>query len=320
MRGGLNVCYQDEELQNHTLRLEAKVASLTTKLREHEEKYEQAQAELKQTKWDSDDKLLEKDRVLEHLRSEMQDLEDQHQATVAELKQQLWKSERESLNVQEKLKDVAMQLQMQKEKEKVHRQELVESTEKQEDLKREIVTLNLRWENKWQEHEQDMSNRSELRIRELQQVKDRLMTEKQATEERLVHAENELQRLRTEVYALRSNARIAESFGAQYYDGTTTAARQHEALGSRSSGDVRSSVGQEGAAASPLWSEDNGELSPIAGISPLLSDTPTKRGSGGDGVHSAAPSAMSATGASLETLQLENAKLRGLCRCESAEG
>lgn len=313
---------QDEELQTQTLRLEGKIASLTTKLREHEEKHEQAQSDLKQAKWERDDKLLEKERDMERLRSEVQDVEDQKQAVVADFKQQLWSCERDNLTLREQLKDVKLQVQMQKEKEKVHRQELLESTEKQEDLKREVVTLNLRWENKWQDHEQEMHGRSELRIRELQQMKDRLLAEKQATEERLVHAENELQRLRSELYSLRSNSRIAESFEAQYY-GAQASKSQKDQRGSSSNEGERSPLdrakspgtgrAQTSAAPSPLWSEDNGELSPLAGLSPLLTNTPSK-GESGDGRPSGgvSPGVMSENGSSSqEALQLENAKLRG---------
>lgn len=214
--------------------------------------------------------------------------------------------------MQEKLKDLTVQLQVHKEKDKVHRQELVDSIEKQEDLKREIVTLNLRWENKWQDHEQELSGRSELRIRELQQLKERLIAEKQGLEERLVHAENELQRLRSEVYALKSNSRIAESFGGQYY-GAKQGSRDSNGGGNGGAGgDGSPMTGRGGvtpAAPSPLWSEDNGELSPLAGMSPLLNDTPSKLDSCGGGIMSAANG--SASSSSVEALQFENAKLRG---------
>ncbi|TYZ57439.1 hypothetical protein PybrP1_003679 [[Pythium] brassicae (nom. inval.)] len=281
---------KDDELQSHSLRLESKIVSLTAKLREHEEKYDAAQAELKQLHWDGDAQLLEKDRDVERLKSDLQDLEDEKHALVADSKQQLWQSERALLSLQEKLKDAAVQLQVQREKEKVLRRELAESVETHEELKREIVTLNLRWENKWQDHEQEVSGRRELRERELQHAKDRLIAEKQATEERLVHAENELQRLRTEVFALRTDARIAESFGSAH--------RRESAPHSRSNGD------RAVAAPSPLWSDDHGELSPLVGMSPLLTATPPPATGGG---------AASATVASLDALQLENAKLRGSC-------
>uniref|UniRef100_K3WZT4 Uncharacterized protein n=1 Tax=Globisporangium ultimum (strain ATCC 200006 / CBS 805.95 / DAOM BR144) TaxID=431595 RepID=K3WZT4_GLOUD len=308
---------KDEEFQAHTLRLEEKIASLTTKLREQEERYEQVQAELKQTKWDGDDKLLEKDRDVERLKSEMQDIEDQKQAIATDFKQQLWNSERENLTLQEKLKDLQLQIQMHKEKEKVHRQELLDSMEKQEDLKREVVTLNLRWENKWQDQEQEMKGRSELRIRELQQMKERLLTEKQATEERLVHAENELQRLRSEIYSLKSNARIAESFDSQYYGAKKPSMQDQrgslDGLTPLERANLHGSVNRMSAAASPLWSEDNGELSPITGMSPLLTETPSKSDIG-DRRRSVGADTVSEKGSSQEALQLENAKLRDLIR------
>lgn len=234
--------------------------------------------------------------------SEREDIEEQHQTVVSEYKTRLWQCEREHASLQAKLADTTTQLQVQKEKEKVLRQELVESSEKLDDAKREVVTLNLRWENKWQDHEVELSSRSDARIRELSQVKAQLVSEKQAVEERLVHAETELQRLRSEVYALRSNARIAESFGVSL----GSAARNDR--GRHTGNDDDATSHRLGSAApSPLWSEDNGELSPITGMSPLLTDTPTKRSS-------AESVAMSASGSvSLEALQLENAKLRGVC-------
>ncbi|KAF1334207.1 Atp-binding protein, partial [Globisporangium splendens] len=247
---------KDEEFQTQTLRLEEKTASLTTKLREQEERYEQVQAELKQTKWDGDDKLLEKDHEAERLKSEMQDIEDQKQAMATDFKQQLWNSGRENVTLQEKLKDLQLQIQVHKEKEKVHCQELLDSMEKQEDLKREVVTLNLRWENKWQDQEQETKGRSELRIRELQQMKERLLAEKQATEERLVHAENELQRFRSEMYLLKSNDRIAESFDSQY-NGAKKSSMQDErsnldGVSPLERSDFHSSVAPMSVAASPL--------------------------------------------------------------------
>lgn len=282
---------QDDEFQSHSQRLESKITLLSAKLREHEDKYDTAQAGLKQFRYDTDAQMLENDRAMERVKSDLQDVEDQKQALVADYKQQLWESERTLLTLQEKLKDATVQLQVQREKEKVLRRELAESVETHEELKRELVTLNLRWENKWQDHEQEASGRSELRERELQHAKDRLLAEKQATEERLVHAENELQRLRSEVFSLRADARIADSFGSALRHGST--------VHSRSNG---------GAAPSPLWSDDHGELSPLAGMSPLLTGTPL-----------AAPptntNAASATSASIDALQLENVQLRGSWDC-----
>lgn len=173
-----------------------------------------------------------------------------------------------------------------KEKDKAQRQELLESVEKQEDLQRDLVAVNLRWENRWQDQQQELDERHELRLRELQQVKDRLLNEKEAVEERLLHAENEVQRLRSELSALKSSARITESFGSQYL---------------RRSGDVRNSSNSVPVAPSPLWSDDPGTLSPVPGVSPMLTDSPQLRSRAG-----AADNATS--------LEMENAKLRDLIR------
>lgn len=299
---------QEEEGNAELLKANVKITSLMTKVREIEDKYDRAQAEWKQTKWDNDDKLLEKDREIERLKNEKQDVEDQAQVTVAEFKQQLWTSDRETMTLKEQTKSLMLQIQMHKEKDKVHRQELLESVEKQEELKREVVTLNLRWENKWQDLEQEITERHELRLREQQQTKDRLLNEKQALEDRLMHAENELQRLRSEMYTLKSNARIAETFGIPSFTPNTNDKRQMNQTGDavRDPEEMRSATNRSSAfpAPSPLWSDDNGTLSPIAGMSPFLTSSPLQQ-----------PALDAATQNS--ALQAENAKLRGNIMADS---
>ncbi|EGZ25347.1 hypothetical protein PHYSODRAFT_487404 [Phytophthora sojae] len=287
----------DEELQRHmerkkseaqeaSARGEAKIELLTTRLRESEERVEALQGELKQAKWDADDKLMEKEREIERVKSSLQDLEDEQHRAASDLQQQLRAGDRETQVLQERLQDCQRQIALLKEKDKAQRQELLESVEKQEDLQRDLVAVNLRWENRWQDQQQELDERHELRLRELQQVKDRLLNEKEAVEERLLHAENEVQRLRSELSALKSSARITESFGSQYL---------------RRSGDVRNSSNSVPVAPSPLWSDDPGTLSPVPGVSPMLTDSPQLRSRAG-----AADNATS--------LEMENAKLRDLIR------
>ncbi|RLN94726.1 hypothetical protein BBJ28_00015786 [Nothophytophthora sp. Chile5] len=277
----------DDELQRHSQRKEselqaaraaheAKLEALATKLRESEERADALQAELKQAKWDADDRILEKEREMERARGALQDLEDEQQRAAHELQQQLRAGDRESQTLQERLQDALRQVAALKEKEKTQRQELLESAEKHEELQRELVTCNLRWENRWQDQQQELEERNELRIRELQQVKDRLLTEKQAVEERLLHAESDVQRLRSELSGLKASARVTESFGSQFL--ASEAAR---------------------AAPSPLWSDDPGTLSPVPGMTPLLSESPQRPGQ---------------TGGSVEALEMENVKLRDVIR------
>ncbi|KAF4317370.1 hypothetical protein JM18_007797 [Phytophthora kernoviae] len=217
----------DEELQRHmqrkeseaqeaSSRSEAKFEALAAKLRTSEERVEALQAELKQVKWDVDDKLMEKEREIERAKSVLQDLEDEQQRVAGDMKQQLRTGDREAQALQERLQDAARQIALLKEKDKTQRQELLEGVESQEDLRRELVAVNLRWENQWQGQQQELDERHELRLRELQQVKDRLLGEKQVVEERLLHAENDVQRLRSELSSLKSSARITESFGSKY--------------------------------------------------------------------------------------------------------
>ncbi|KAE9290928.1 hypothetical protein PF008_g25460 [Phytophthora fragariae] len=278
------------EAQEASARSEAKVEALTGRLRESEERVEALQSELKQAKWDADDKLMEKEREMERVKSSLQDLEDEQNRATSDLQKQLRAGDRETQVLQERLQDCQRQLALLKEKDKAQRQELLESVEKQEDLQRDLVAINLRWENRWQDQQQELDERHELRLRELQLVKDRLLSEKEAVEERLLHAKNEVQRLRSELSALKSSARITDSFGSQYLNPAV-----------RRSGDVRNSSSSVPVAPSPLWSDDPGTLSPVPGVSPLLTDSPQLR-----------PRADATNNAS--SLEMENAKLRDLIR------
>ncbi|RLN49784.1 hypothetical protein BBJ29_004311 [Phytophthora kernoviae] len=290
----------DEELQRHmqrkeseaqeaSSRSEAKFEALATKLRTSEERVEALQAELKQVKWDVDDKLMEKEREIERAKSVLQDLEDEQQRAAGDMKQQLRTGDREAQALQERLQDAARQIALLKEKDKTQRQELLEGVENQEDLRRELVAVNLRWENQWQGQQQELDERHELRLRELQQVKDRLLGEKQVVEERLLHAENDVQRLRSELSSLKSSARITESFGSQYLSSVVS-----------HNGDVRNSFDSIPVAPSPLWSDDPGILSPVPGVSPLLTGSPVVQ----------PKSTTTSTGA----LEMENTKLRDVIR------
>ncbi|KAI9998479.1 hypothetical protein PInf_002867 [Phytophthora infestans] len=277
------------EAQEASTRSEAKLEALTVRLRESEERAEVLQTELKQAKWDADDRLVEKEREVERVRSVIQDLEDEQHRVASEMQKQLRQGDRETQTLQERLQDAQRQIALLKEKDKAQRQELLESVERAEDLQRELVTVNLRWENRWQEQQQELDERHELRLREVQQVKDRLLSEKEAVEERLVYAENEVQRLRSELSTLRSSARISESFGSQY----VTSARR--------SGDVRHSSESAPVAPSPLWSDDPGVLSPMPAVSSLLTNSPQQR-------------PRTETSNSTNALEMENAKLRDLIR------
>ncbi|GMF50092.1 unnamed protein product [Phytophthora fragariaefolia] len=277
---------KQSEAQEASARSEAKLEALTGRLRESEERVEALQAELKQAKWDADDKMMEKEREIERIKSSLQDLEDDQHHAASELQKQLRAGDRETQVLQDRLKDCQRQIALLKEKDKAQRQELLESVEKQEDLQRDLVAVNLRWENRWQDQQQELDERHELRLRELQQVKDRLLGEKEAIEERLLHAENEGQRLRSELSALKASVRISDSFGSQYLT---------------QSRDVRSSSNSAPLAPSPLWSDDPGTLSPIPGVSPMLTDSPQLRSKAENMKNSS-------------SLEMENAKLRDLIR------
>jgi hypothetical protein len=296
---------QDQEAQATATKLEAKVSALTAKLREADDRGDRLEAELKQVVWERDDLAVEKDREVDKLKSELQDVDDQRQAGIAELKQQLWTQDREAVTLREKLKDATSQLQIQKEKDKVQRQELLDAVDKQEDLRREVLAVNLRWENKLQEEKQELETRYDLRVRELQQAKDRAMMEKQAIEERLTHSENELQRLRSELRSVKADARMTAAFG------TVDSSSKRP---SPPSEQMRASPPQ--APPSPLWSDDQGAISPGVSVSPLLmTDSPLLAPKASENVGGGANgSGFSLTSVRPSDLQAENAKLRDMIR------
>lgn len=261
---------------------------------------------MKQTLWEKDDLSMEKDREVEKLKGELQDLDDQRQAAIAELKQQLWSQDRDAVTLRERLKDATSQIQIQKEKEKVQRQELLDAVDKQEDLRREVLAANLRWENKLQQEKQELENRYDLRARELQQAKDRTVVEKQAIEERLAHAENELQQARSDLRAAKADARIHAAFGSVDANlkqttlaGSSKPSRSHDRNG----------------APSPLWSDDQGAISPGVSVSPLLmTESPTIAPKSNGGVSANNSDAFSLNSMHPSELQAENAKLREVIR------
>ncbi|KAG6621959.1 Coiled-coil domain-containing protein 57 [Phytophthora cinnamomi] len=163
------------EAQETSARSDAKIEAITGRLRESEERVEALQSELKQAKWDADDRLMEKEREIERMKSSLQDLEDEQHRAASDVQKQLRAGDREIQVLQERLQDYQRQIALLKEKDKAQRQELLESMEKQEDLQRDLVAVNLRWENRWQDQQQELDERHELRLRELQQVKDRLL-------------------------------------------------------------------------------------------------------------------------------------------------
>ncbi|CAI5723354.1 unnamed protein product [Peronospora effusa] len=228
---------KQSDMQEASARSEAMLKALILRLRESEEKVEALQAELMYAKKNADDKIIDMEREIKRVRSALQELEERAQT--------LQKISQES----------ASQIALLKEKDMTLRQELMESIEKQKDLQREVVAVNLEWENRWQEQQQQLDEQHELHLRELQHGRD----EKQAIEERLLYAEDEVQWLRSELLSLKVSAGITDSFDTQCL---ASAANLAAKMSSEYAPAVRSS----------LWSDDPGTLS--SGVSLLLTESP----------------------------------------------
>ncbi|CAI5745574.1 unnamed protein product [Peronospora destructor] len=232
---------KQSDMQEVSTRSEAKLKALTVRLRESDEKVEALQAELKDAKWKAGGKLMDTEREIKRVRSTLQELEKRAQT------------------LQEILQESAIEIALLKEKDMTLRQEVMEGVEKQKDLQRELVAVNLRWENRWQEQQQELDKQHELHLRELQQRRDCLCNEKRAVEERLLNAENEVQWLRSELSLLKASAGIKDSFDSQHLASATDLA-------------AKMSFESAPASTSSRWSDDPG--TPSSGVSPLLTESP----------------------------------------------
>ncbi|CEG44098.1 uncharacterized protein PHALS_14364 [Plasmopara halstedii] len=278
------------ELNDSNFRYEAKIENLVGRLGESEKRVEALQAELKQAKWDADDRAMEKEREVDRVKSALHELEAEQNHVKNELQKQLRAQDREMQILQETLHESQRQIALLKDKDKTQRDELLEGIEKQEDLQRELRFVQERWEKRWEQQQQELDERHDLQIRELKQAKQRLVSQKEAVEKRLAQAEMETQRLCRELSTLQSSARTSESIGSQFV-----------ASKARHKGDAHHSSDSVPVAPSPLWSDDPGTFSPVPGMSPLLTDSPQIRGK-------------SVAGTSANSLELENAKLRDIIR------
>ncbi|CAI5713930.1 unnamed protein product [Peronospora destructor] len=228
---------KQSDMQEVSTRSEAKLKALTVRLRESDEKVEALQAELKDAKWKAGGKLMDTEREIKRVRSTLQELEKRAQT------------------LQEILQESAIEIALLKEKDMTLRQEVMEGVEKQKDLQRELVAVNLRWENRWQEQQQELDKQHELHLRELQQGRDCLCNGKRAVEERLLNAENEVQWLRSELSLLKASAGIKDSFDSQHLASATDLA-------------AKMSFESAPASTSSRWSDDPG--TPSSGVSPLI--------------------------------------------------
>lgn len=269
---------------------DAKVESLRARLQESEERVEALQDEVKQSKWDAEDQLMMKEQEVDRLKSALQEVDEEHHRVINEMHKKLRAGERESQIAHEKLHDLQRQLTLLKEKDKAQRHELLESVEKQDELQQKLVSIHSRWELRWQQEQREINEQHEVQINELKQANERLMRQKERLEEQVAHAEKRVQQLCLELDTLKSSARLSESFSPHFVAST---ARQGE--------EARQSSNSVPVAPSPLWSGDPGTLSPVTGMSPLLTDSPQLKGK-----------TMKSTSAS--ALELENEKLREIIR------
>ncbi|KAH9144283.1 hypothetical protein AeRB84_011763 [Aphanomyces euteiches] len=203
---------KDEELKQNTAKLEARIETITTKLRTTEDTLEKVQAEFKQSKWEMQDQLLQRDREMERLKSDHQDALEQRDSMLKQLNNNVLGREAELKASKDAAKSSIQVIHEAKEKESALRRELQIAKETIEELKRQVHSATLNLETKLQEAEREWSTRQDLRIREANAAKDILVAEKQAAEERLRHVEADMMRLRGELYAQKAVVRANEAF------------------------------------------------------------------------------------------------------------
>ncbi|CAK4675230.1 unnamed protein product [Aphanomyces euteiches] len=203
---------KDEELKQNTAKLEARIETITTKLRTTEDTLEKVQAEFKQSKWEMQDQLLQRDREMERLKSDHQDALEQRDSMLKQLNNNVLEREAELKASKDAAKSSIQVIHEAKEKESALRRELQIANETIEELKRQVHSATLNLETKLQEAEREWSTRQDLRIREANAAKDILVAEKQAAEERLRHVEADMMRLRGELYAQKAVVRANEAF------------------------------------------------------------------------------------------------------------
>ncbi|ETV96228.1 hypothetical protein, variant [Aphanomyces invadans] len=203
---------KEDELKAQTAKMEARIETVVNKLRVADETLERVQTEFKQAKWEAQDQLLQRERDMERLASDHQDALEQRDSILKELKNEMWQLEVDLKSSKESARVSVQLLQDGKDKEASLRRDLQQANETIEELKRQVHSTSLSLEVKLQEAEHEWMAQHNVRMRELAAGKERLVAEKQATEDRLKHAEAELTRLRGELYAQKAVVKVNEAF------------------------------------------------------------------------------------------------------------
>ncbi|KDO21251.1 hypothetical protein SPRG_13550 [Saprolegnia parasitica CBS 223.65] len=253
---------KDNEMKEHSVKFEARIEALIGKLRSVEETLEKVQTELKQSKWEADDQLLQREREMERLVSDHKDALEQRETMLKELKNELWTAQVELKSS----KDAS-------------RQSLQLLHEQLEDLQRRATSHDASNESKLRDLEQEWQAKFDIKYRELAALKDRLQAEKLAVEDRYRHAENELVRLRGDLFAQKAALQMNEAFKLPSSSVKTVSEP----------------------ALSPSWTDPPpsvGSLPPVSPPPSVVAPTPTKP---------------------LDSLEAENARLKSVIRAMTEE-
>ncbi|OQR85827.1 hypothetical protein THRCLA_10630 [Thraustotheca clavata] len=280
---------KDQEMKDHASKFESRIEALVAKLRSVEDALEKVQTELKQSKWEVEDQQLQREREIERLMSDHRDALEQRESIIKDLKNQVWTNQVELKSSKDASRQSLQLIQDAKERETELKHQISQLEEKVEAQNRRFLTLDAAHDTKLQEKEQECLLRFETKYRELSQLKDRLQSEKNNLEERNRHLDNELLKLRGELYAQKSALQMNEAF--------------------KIPSPFIKTVSEP--ALSPSWSDNAGvtpiaqDLSSIPPVSPpgTIPDTPIKPESS----------------PKLDALQAENAKLKNMIRTMTEE-
>ncbi|EQC40225.1 hypothetical protein SDRG_02873 [Saprolegnia diclina VS20] len=203
---------KDNEMKEHGVKFEARIEALIGKLRSVEETLEKVQTELKQSKWEADDQLLQREREMERLVSDHKDALEQRETMLKELKNELWTAQVELKSSKDASRQSLQLVTDAKEKELHAKQQITQLHEQIEDLQRRATSHDASNESKLRDLEQEWQAKFDIKYRELAALKDRLQAEKMAVEDRYRHAENELVRLRGDLFAQKAALQMNEAF------------------------------------------------------------------------------------------------------------
>jgi hypothetical protein len=280
----------DSQLSNKVREHEDVVSTLTAKfskkqeltssaLERAEEEAERTTNELRKLSMKYNDDMSSKQREVESIQRELDELSANRDKYVKEIKDKLWEAELANKSLRESKEASHLQILERQEMVNRYKAELEGSLNREEELKKEIMNVNLRWEQRWTMRETELSSKHDAFVKTLQQQRDRSLLDNKDSDRHVLELENELNHLKIKYQESVGQLRILEA---------TQRMENHKA--------------QDTSISSPIFSEDMGPASPISGFSSPV------RGAGTGALSISMPSVN--TVHDFRNLREENSKLK----------